>query len=104
MKRHRVGADPQARARKAIQILEEAILDVLYEGMENKEGMGPKGVTEKTGLSSGDYDGQHKYWLAFGFLSSLMAQGKVHKPERGHYELTEEELAKRRPDIQAPNY
>ena len=79
-------------------MLEEVILDVLHEGMKTDEDLGPKYVTEKTGLPSGEFDGQHKNWLAFGFLRNLMEQGRIHRPRHGHYELTEKELARRRSD------
>ena len=86
----------EEKARQGIHLLKEAILDIPLEGMDANERIGPQKITERTGLPSGDSNGQHQDWLAFHFLQSLIDENRVWKPTRGHYELTDQELTKRR--------
>ena len=95
---------PKEKARQGIRLMKEAILDILLEGMDANERIGPQKITERTGLPSGDRDGQHQDWVAFGFLQSLIDENRVWKPARGRYELTDQEIAKRRPDRKTPNF
>ena len=88
---------PKEKARQGMHLLKEAILDILLEGMDANERIGPQRITERTGLPSGDRDGQHQDWVAFGFFQALIDENRVCKPARGHYELTDQEIAKRRP-------
>jgi len=88
---------PKERARKGMHLLKEAILDILLEGMVSNKRIGPQKITERTGLPSGDRDGQHQDWVAFGFLQALIDEKRVWKPARGRYELTAQEITRRRP-------
>ena len=88
---------PKEKARQGMHLMKEAILDILLEGMDANERIGPQKITERTGLPSGDSSGQHQDWVAFGFLQALIDENRVWKPTRGHYELTAQEIAKRRP-------
>lgn len=90
---------PETKARKGIQLLKEAILEILLEGMDADEKIGPQKITERTGLPSGAHEGQHPNWIAFQFLRLLIEEGRVWKPERGRYELTKKELARLRSDL-----
>ena len=83
--------------------MKEAILDILLEGMDANERIGPQKITERTGLPSGDSNGQHQDWAAFGFLQALNDANRVWKPARGRYELADQEFANRRAGRLAPN-
>ena len=72
-------------------------MDILLERMDSNERFGPQEITERTGLPSGDRDGQHQDWVVSGFLQALIDENRVWKPARGRYEFTAQGIAKRRP-------
>lgn len=86
----------EEKAHMGIMLIKEAILEVLYDGSLEQEKIGPKKVTERTGLPAGGKDRGHQDWLAFAFLKELIKEGKVVNPERGRYEVSPSEFTKRR--------
>lgn len=88
---------PDEKALRGLVLLEEAIIDMLVEGMKNDVRVGPKAINERVGLpEGGDKGGGHQNWFAMHFLNKLMADGRIERVGHGRYEPTKQELANRR--------
>lgn len=90
----RAAADTVAAARLGILQLEEAILDILLEGMQENRTVAPSEITRRTGLPGGG-DAQED-WTAWSFLQVLVGENRAMHAGQGRYALTQAELALRR--------
>lgn len=82
-------------ARLGILQLEEAILDILLEGMQENRTVAPSEITRRTGLPGGGGDAQED-WTAWSFLQVLVGENRAMHAGQGRYALTQAELALRR--------
>lgn len=87
-------ADTVAAARLGILQLEEAILDILLEGMQENRTVAPSEITRRTGLPGGG-DAQED-WTAWSFLQVLVGENRAMHAGEGRYALTQAELELRR--------
>ncbi|MCZ0938710.1 MAG: hypothetical protein OXJ55_08750 [Caldilineaceae bacterium] len=87
----RVAGNAVEAARIGILQLEEAILDILLEGMQENRRIGLSEITRRTGLPGGGRDALND-WAAWSFLQKLVGEHRAIYSRDGRYELTQTEL------------
>ena len=77
--------NPDEIAQAAVIQLREAILDILVQCREEDRLIGPKELTERTGLPGGETI-NNRYWPAWSFFQELVDEGRLIEHPRKGYE------------------
>ncbi len=86
--------EPEEYARIGIYLLEESILEILMEGMIENERISNAKVSKRMEIYRGPSGSRD--WISWTILNKLIEENRVIRPERGRYELSEQEFASRR--------